>query len=36
MSMKLAYITGLSSNTFYITYRLDFWAHRFILLYPES
>ena len=37
MSLMLAYIIGLSSDIFYITCRLAFWVHKFILfLSPES
>lgn len=33
----LAYIIGLSSDIFYITWKLVFWTHKFILfLSPES
>lgn len=37
MTLMLAYIIGLSSDIFYITWKLVFWAHKFILfLSPES
>lgn len=37
MSLMLAYNTGLSSDIFYINFRLAFWVHKFILfLSPKS